>query len=359
VFRQACSTIYAPCRLSISFSRTQPVWRSSLAGEKDGVNSLPAAARMMEHRLASNRARPILVTGAHRSGTTWVGAVIASHPLVGYIHEPFKPSTSGGICVGPFAYWFTYVSRENEEAFIDPVARTLAFSYSTAVAMRECRSPRAMARVARDYLAFARARRAKVRPLVKDPLAFFSADWLADRFDAQVIVLVRHPAAFASSLKRLGWSSHSFSHFLRQPLLMRDLLAPYRSEIEEMANRRPDVIEGAALLWKIIYGTAAFYQARHADWIFIRHEDISHNPLAEFSGLLDRLGLELTPEVRRLIDETSSPENPREIVKPHDIFLDSRANVTSWKNRLTPEEIERTRVGVGALAEAFYSADEW
>jgi hypothetical protein len=309
--------------------------------------------------LVRDGAKPILVTGAHRSGTTWVGAVIASHPSVGYIHEPFKPSTSKGICAGPFAHWFTYVSRENEEAFLDPVARTLNFSYSTAVALRECRSPRAVARVARDYLAFARARRAKARPLVKDPLAFFSAEWLADRFGVQVIVLVRHPAAFASSLKRLGWSSHSFLHFLRQPLLMRDLLARYRRDIERMADARPDVIEQAALLWKIIYGTAVLYQARHADWIFVRHEDISRDPLGEFCRLLDRLGLELTPHMRRLIDETSSSENPDEIVKPHGIFVDSRANVASWKNRLTREEIERTRAGVGALADAFYSADEW
>lgn len=42
------------------------------------------------------------------------------------------------------------------------------------------------------------------RPLVKDPFALFSAEWFADNFDAEVIVIVRHPAAVVSSIKRLG-----------------------------------------------------------------------------------------------------------------------------------------------------------
>ena len=34
--------------------------------------------------------RPILVTGSHRSGTTWVGKTIALSPSVTYIGEPFN-----------------------------------------------------------------------------------------------------------------------------------------------------------------------------------------------------------------------------------------------------------------------------
>jgi len=60
----------------------------------------------------------ILVTGSHRSGTTWVAKMIANSPSVGYIHEPFNPTIyRPGICAAKFR-GFTYISKENEAAFM-------------------------------------------------------------------------------------------------------------------------------------------------------------------------------------------------------------------------------------------------
>ena len=42
--------------------------------------------------------KPILVTGSHRSGTTWVGKMLAATGSVGYIHEPFNLKNRPGIC---------------------------------------------------------------------------------------------------------------------------------------------------------------------------------------------------------------------------------------------------------------------
>ena len=61
--------------------------------------------------------RPILVTGSHLSGTTWVGKMISQSPSVGYIHEPFSPHCEPGLCGAKFGYWFPYVSDENGSIF--------------------------------------------------------------------------------------------------------------------------------------------------------------------------------------------------------------------------------------------------
>ena len=45
---------------------------------------------------------PILVTGAHRSGTTWVGKMLALAPGIGYVHEPFSPRTPVGMSPAGF-----------------------------------------------------------------------------------------------------------------------------------------------------------------------------------------------------------------------------------------------------------------
>ena len=58
------------------------------------------------------RSRPILVTGAPRSGTTWVGRMLTLAPGVGYIHEPFNPTTDAGISGRPVARFFEYVTPE-------------------------------------------------------------------------------------------------------------------------------------------------------------------------------------------------------------------------------------------------------
>ena len=60
----------------------------------------------------TSSAKPILVTGAHRSGTTWVGKMLALAPGVGYVHEPFNPRFSAG----RFDRYFTVVTRENGNA---------------------------------------------------------------------------------------------------------------------------------------------------------------------------------------------------------------------------------------------------
>jgi hypothetical protein len=62
----------------------------------------------------------------------------------------------------------------------------------------------------------------------------------------------QHPAAYVSSYKRLDWS-HPFSHFLNQPLLMKDYLAPYQNEIEDFTNNNYDVIDQEVLLWKLAH----------------------------------------------------------------------------------------------------------
>ena len=44
---------------------------------------------------------PVLVTGSPRSGSTWVGNVLALAPGAGYIHEPFNRRHPPGLCRAP------------------------------------------------------------------------------------------------------------------------------------------------------------------------------------------------------------------------------------------------------------------
>jgi hypothetical protein len=303
-------------------------------------------------------ARPVLVTGAHRSGTTWIGKMLALAPGIGYVHEPFSPLTAPGISSAPFDRFFAYVTAENAARYEPGLARTLRFDYGLGRQLRTLRTPRDLVHSARDCAAFARARRTHARPLVKDPIALLSAEWLAARFDMDVVVTIRHPAGFAGSLLRLGWT-HNFAEFLEDDRLMHDHMRGFEDDIRAQAREPGDVLEQAILLWRICYRTVDGYRERHPGWIYVRHEDVSRDPLPAFERLYERLGLELTPGARREIEQSSAATNPAEARSKHSVRVDSKANAGGWRTRLTAAQIERIRTGTQDVWPLFYSPEDW
>ena len=304
--------------------------------------------------------RPILVTGAHRSGTTWVGKMIAASPSIGYVHEPFNPVIPRpGICGAKFR-GFTYVCEKNETDYYEHIRRTCTFTYNVMGALGTVRSWRHLTRILKEYAIFADYRRQGARPLLKDPIAVFSAEWLASRFAMSVVVLIRHPAAFVSSIKQLNWE-HSFSEFLEQRLLMDDHLKPFEAEIREYAAARHDIIEQAALIWKLIYHVVRKYRDRHPEWSFVRHEDLSLDPAGQFQELFGRLHLEYSEEIARTIQQHSDRGNPAEAAAGtlHMLKRDSKSSIHNWKNRLTAAEIGRIRELVEDVSSVYYSNDDW
>lgn len=310
---------------------------------------------------ASPEPRPILVTGSHRSGSTWVGQMIAVSPRIGYIYEPFNIGYERpGISAAPFRHWLEYVAPGTRGPQRDGLADTLAFRFRYGPALRAIRSPRDLARTVRDAAHFAYSRAARKRPLVKDPLAIFSAEWLHQTFGMDVIVVIRHPAAFVTSVRRLGWR-FSFAQMLEQPALVCDLLQPYEREIRDAAASELDVLEEASLLWKLIHHAIAVYQERHPDWIFVRHEDLSMAPVQRFEEIYARLQLPFTERIRNAIASRTSEENPstRTDASPHTTKLDSRANAFGWRRRLSPGDLLRIRTLTEPYGSSFYSEDEW
>lgn len=299
---------------------------------------------------ASNK--PILVTGSHRSGSTWVGRMLALHPSVGYIMEPFNLNHRPGICRVRFDYWFQYVSSEDGQRYASAIEDCLNFRYSVSAELSAIRTPRDLGRMVRDYWTCANHRLRSRRALMKDPIALLSAGWLSDQFDMDVVVLIRHPAAFAGSLKAAHWP-HPFQHFLEQEKLIERYLPGFRQEIEEQARNPGDIIDQAILLWNLFHSVIHQYQSEYAGWHFLRHEDLSRDPVANYRNLYSKLGLDFSPRIEAQIVQHSSASSP-ELLK-----RDSKSNISTWKRRLSSDEIDRVREGTRGLAQIYYDDDSW
>lgn len=297
--------------------------------------------------------RPILVTGSHRSGTTWVGKMIACHPRIVYCSEPFNPERLDL----PARQWFHRVTADDEAAFagyLRPFCE-LRFPWRE----RRADHPAGLLGRLRRSISYARRRAQAARPLIKDPIALFSAEWLAERYHAQTLVLIRHPAAFASSIRRLGWLTPA-ADLLAQPAVMDEWLHPFAADLQRLVDRPDDIIAHAVVGWNVLHHVIRIFQERHADWLFCRHEDLSRRPIQEFARLFEWLDLEFSDDVVRAIERHSDEENPREAGgQVHQLQRNSRANIWNWQKRLTADEIARIRAGTRELGDHFYGEADW
>lgn len=311
----------------------------------------------------SGRLAPILVTGAHRTGTTWVGQMLAASGQAAYISEPLNVLHRPGVLRTPTQYWYTYICADNEAQFLPGLSETLSLRYHWWAELRALRSRKDLLRMGRDGWTFVRGKLRAQRPLLKDPFAVFSAPWFAQRLGSQVVITVRHPAAFASSLKRLDWP-FQVEDLLAQPLLLRDWLEPYRAEMQALLQPQSQavgVIEQASLLWRMVYAVVDQQRRQHPEFVVVRHEDLSLDPLGAYRALYAALGLDYTPRAQQIVQNASSAENPGEVSRQavHAVRLDSRANLHNWKRRLEPGEIARIRMLTEDVASIYYPEITW
>ncbi len=306
----------------------------------------------------SNYPIPILVTGAHRSGTTWVGKMLSSNPDTAYISEPLNVLHRPGVFRAPVKHWYTYITKENEADYLQPFHELLDFRYHILHEIRSIQSWRDFLRMGRDFHVFFVGEMQGQRPLLKDPFAVFSTPWFAERLNCRVVVTVRHPAGFASSLKRLNWP-FDFRDLLEQPMLMRDHLEEDRADMEAILPG--DIIGQSALLWRMIYRVVHRTSNLLADFKVVRHEDLSLDPVRGYRELYQSLGMDFTSRVEKTILNSSSSENPAELSKKktHSVKLDSRANMDNWKKRLSADEITRIRQITESVSSLFYADSEW
>jgi hypothetical protein len=301
---------------------------------------------------------PILVTGTHRSGTTWVGKMLAADSSVAYISEPLNVLHRPGVFRPKVKHWYQYVCEENQDEYLPGFKELLEFDYHLWDEIRSLKSRRDFFRMGRDFAIFYNGLMRGQRILLKDPFAVFSTEWFAKCLNCRIVIAVRHPAAFVSSLKRLNWP-FDFQDLLDQPLLMRDFLEPYREQME--TARHEDIIGQASLLWNLIYRTVHTTLQRNPEFIAVRHEDLSLEPVNGFHKLYDSLGLDFTKRVEKSILTSSSSENPAEPSRKniYSVKLDSRSNLDTWKKRLTADEIQRIRARTEEVSQLFYPEVGW
>lgn len=283
------------------------------------------------------RRRPVLITGSHRSGSTWIGRLLDASDDLHYVQEPFNIVAHQRWLDPRPAHQFLYVT-DDDEAWTAPMQRVVDLRYPLAAHLRTRPNRRTARRVSRVAWEAAAARRRGAAALIKDPIAVFSAPWFVDRFDGDAVIVVRDPVAFAGSLKERDWS-FDFAHWTAQPALLRDGIADWADDVRSMAERPGTIVEQAALMWNAIYGFAADAVDRDSTGRLaaISYEAIALDPIAGARRLYEQLDLDFGPDQEAHVDELSSSGSGS---SPIDVRRDSRAATETWRQRLDDAEVE-------------------
>jgi hypothetical protein len=303
--------------------------------------------------------RPVLVTGAPRSGTTWVGRMLTVSGELGELYEPFNPAAHQARWFDPPEFYL-YVEARNAASYDGDLTAMSELRYPLSRVLAAATSPARLRTSWRTWQTVAAHRRNGRTAMVKDPLALFSAPWLADRLGFRPVVLVRHPAAFVSSLVRVDWQVR-FGSWLRQPLLIDSLLAPWAEAIERAHHSPRDVIQDGALFWAVCNGVVSRWRDEHPDWLVLRHEDLGADPVPAFGDVYRALGLRWSDDVAAAVTASSDAANPAEVTSGdhHVLARDSRALVDVWRQRLSADEIATIRSVTGEVGRAFYGDGMW
>src|SRR5689334_9553048 len=115
-------------RPTVAQSSIQTPRPTAAAAPRTG--SAPGPQSEAEPARTSPPAAGILVTGSHRSGTTWVGKMLAEARGLCYLHEPFKPRWDPPYVWTHFDTWFLHVADFNAAEHERAVARTLGLRFS-------------------------------------------------------------------------------------------------------------------------------------------------------------------------------------------------------------------------------------
>jgi hypothetical protein len=163
--------------------------------------------------------------------------------------------------------------------------------------------------------------------IAKSVHACMAIEWIAARFEVEVLVLLRHPAnVLASSLE------------LDLPDRDRDLYSVKQIRehyVEPWGIPAPGNSLTEMVAWQVGLMTSALEEAasRHPQWQVRTHEELCVDPAASFPTLAESLGLEWEGRSAAALEESQRPGTGFEEQR------EAQTLIEGWKKRLNGDQV--------------------
>lgn len=303
--------------------------------------------------------RWIMVSGAPRSGTTFVGTVLGMPRMVNTIFEPFNPAA------GVLWNQQRYLYLESVAALSEEERRNLSdfFSYDFELKLVRSTRDKKIEQMVKSLVGGGNQLsllRARLNPfaqvtLIKDPIAVFLAHLFADMRDVHTVFLIRHPLSFVGSLKRLGW------RYKLAPLREQTrLLETYAPELAGIEPAPDDWVSASAWIWTAINRYVLAWGRSDPRMTISVHEAVSADPVPELRRLFAFFDLPWSTSIERFVVASSSAEGKSNATQGvvHDFRRSSADIFQASMNQLDADERRKVLDICWPVAEQIYAHPE-
>jgi hypothetical protein len=267
---------------------------------------------------------PVLILSFARSGSSWVGSILATSRSAAYLVEPITQS---------------FIQVGGKYGIVDINSDPSVYAQYKEISELVFRGipPRnpIMGMKLRDFTITGRMKR---HLLIKEvnPRA---AGFFREQFNPLILLLIRHPAAVALSLSKIGWIMHEDTQL--------DTGDPNADKWQKFGYAYGSYMNEAFIALK-----------DYTDCVVVQFEHLALEPLDQFAKLFETLELDPPHNYKDVIENFCFANIP--VKSPHQIKRNSKQMVNKWKVELTKEELTSVRTGFLMSSFPFYrEAKDW
>lgn len=294
----------------------------------------PYITRILNPLLPPKRPAVLLVS-LPRGGSSWVGSILGASDAALYLREPLTHPYMRAFPSSPS--FFELDACKDVELYRTCAANAFA----------------AIPRFSPSVIPFPnqwsyRGRRLR-RVVIKEvnPLVL---DWIIAEHSPRVVYLLRHPVAVANSFFAQNWTGEQIeSRFGRASMLQ--LKNTYSLHEGETFWAQSGALQ--ALVQNIVMTTLR----SASDFVVVKYEELCASPSDGFAELFEFSGLEMSGDVRQLVDESTQATSPYAAGEAG-TRRDSSAMKDRWRSLVENHRVQLVKSAYFSNDPIFYRQDE-
>lgn len=324
----------------------------------------------------------IMISGARRSGTTFVGKVMSKQQESAYFFEPFNKDQGAKYLPN---LWYPCLNENNIDEYLsrtlDEIYGEQRVSYKVSLygenyvwwdlnrldliknLFTNFSNEKILMRLARilfknrsnfEYYKYKLSSNIK-NIIYKDPLASLSTELLTNRYHIKNIIMLRHPYSYYYSMKKQGWGANPYENFFSQP----EILEKHYRMVDHYLKKYGSSIEIFSLIEYLVVYSQLLKHRGDKNYLFVKHEDLAQEPILTFEKIFKFSHIPFSKKVKDYIYKNTNSSNKSDTKVVSNTKRDSKSLLKNWQGKLNDKELSIIKDITFETVKELYDIEEW